>query len=78
MGYVSAGRGEDRQQYEELPKESDGRKEKMDGTRDENTMITVCMRDGLYSRLIINYYMQPSTKCIPPTTALLMYKQQIV
>ena len=32
--YVSGGRGEDRQQYEELPKEGDGQKEKMHGTRD--------------------------------------------
>ena len=32
--------------YEDLPKEGDGQKE-MDGTRDKNTMIIVCMRDGL-------------------------------
>ena len=41
------GRGEDRQQFEELPKEGDGQKEKMDGTWDKNTMIIVCTRDGL-------------------------------
>ena len=45
--YVSGGRREDRQQYEELSKEGDGQKEKMDGSRDKNTMIIVCMRDGL-------------------------------
>ena len=44
---MSGGRGEGRQQYEELPKEGDGQKEKMDGTRDKNTMIIVCMCDGL-------------------------------
>jgi len=37
-------RGEDRQQYEELPRKGDGQKEKMDGTRDKNTMIIVCMQ----------------------------------
>ena len=44
---MSGGRGENRKQYEELPKEGDGQKEKMDGTRDKNTMIIVCKRDGL-------------------------------
>ena len=50
--YVSGGRGGgggggggDRQQYiyEELSKEGDGQKEKMDGTRDKNTMIIACI-----------------------------------
>ena len=45
--YVSGGRGEDRQQYEELPKKGDGQKEKLDGTRNKNTMIIVGMRYGL-------------------------------
>ena len=45
--YGRGGRGEDRQQCEELPKEGDGQKEKMDGTGDKNTMIIVCTRDGL-------------------------------
>ena len=40
-------RGEDRQECEELPKEGDEQKEKMDGTWDKNTMIIVCTRDGL-------------------------------
>ena len=40
-------KGEDRQECEELPKEDDGQKEKMDGTWDKNTMIIVCTRDGL-------------------------------
>ena len=40
-------RGEDRQECEELPKEGDGQKEKMDGTWDKNTMIIVCTHDGL-------------------------------
>ena len=46
--YVHGGMGEDRQQCEELhvPKEGDGQKEKMDGTGDKNTMITVCTHDG--------------------------------
>ena len=44
---LEGARREDRQQYEELNKEGDGQKEKMDGTRDKNTMIIVCMRDGL-------------------------------
>ena len=37
-------RGEDRQECEELPKEGDGQKEKMDGTWDK---ISVCTHDGL-------------------------------
>ena len=39
MSYLGLGLGigEDRQQYEELPKEVDGQKEKMDGTREKNT-----------------------------------------
>ena len=45
--YVHGGRGEDRQECEELPKEGDGQIEKMDGTWDKNTMIIVCTRDGL-------------------------------
>ena len=49
--YVSGGRGEDRQQYEELPKEGDGQKEKMDGTRVKNTMIIVC----LYNKVSVSY-----------------------
>ena len=44
---MSGGRGEDRQQYEELPMEGDGQKEKMNGTWDKNTMIIVCMCDSL-------------------------------
>ena len=40
-------RGEDRQECEELPKEGDGQKEKIDGTWDKNTMIIVYTRDGL-------------------------------
>ena len=44
---VEGARGEDRQQYEELNKEGDGQKEKMNGTRDKNTMIIVCMCDSL-------------------------------
>lgn len=54
--YVSGGRGEDRQQYEELPKEGDGQKEKMDGTRDKNTMIIVCMHARWPIAGSINYY----------------------
>ena len=38
---VHGRRGEDRQECEELPKEDDGQKEKMDGTGDKNTMIIV-------------------------------------
>ena len=45
--YVHGRRREDRQQCEELPKEGDGRKEKMDETWDKNTMIIVRTRDGL-------------------------------
>ena len=41
--YVHGRRGEDRQECEELPKEGDGQKEKMDGTWDKNTMIIYCM-----------------------------------
>jgi len=44
--YVFGGRGEDRQQYEEIPKGGDGQKE-MNGTRDKNTMIIVGICDGL-------------------------------
>ena len=33
---MEGARGEDRQQCEELPKEGDGQKEKMDGTWDNN------------------------------------------
>ena len=44
--YVHGRRGEDRQECEELPKEGDGQKEKMDGTGDKN-MIIVCTQNGL-------------------------------
>ena len=43
---MHGGRGDDRQQCEELPKEGDGQKEKMDRIWDKNTMIIVCTRDG--------------------------------
>ena len=58
LGQVYGRRGEDRQECEELPKEGDGQKEKMDGTRDKNTMIIVCTRDGLQQAHTdsINYY----------------------
>ena len=36
--YVHGGSGEDRKQCEQLPKESDGQKEKMYGTREKNTI----------------------------------------
>ena len=55
---VHGRRGEDRQECEELPKEGDGQKEKMDGTWDKNTMIIVCTHDGLKQAHTdsINYY----------------------
>ena len=36
-----------------LRKVMDKRRRCMDGTRDKNTMIIVCMHDGPYSRLIL-------------------------
>ena len=59
---VSGGRGEDRQAaVRELHKEGDGQKEKMDGTRDKNTMTT---KDIKSECIIIGDYDAPNTNKI--------------